>query len=182
MKGTGMLTLLMMVLLCGCLQESSPQITHDGAPQFDEVLPAAVLMPDQQAAETPIDIVTQKPIAAEPTAPAQPSTPREPVRNPAPAGFTGAAVYVGDNCAPCHWLLTDLQMLQRDHGWRVTEGDPDNSDWVIMRNKPAPAYPTIVFFRDGRQISQSSGYVVSANFSDRRDSLLQLVRTHPKER
>lgn len=158
----------------GCLQ-SSPDQSATEPPDFD-TLAAVTSDPIVDATQhQPQKFISLKPVATE----APPTIAKTSARHT--TGYTGAVVHVGEDCAPCHWLLTDLRWLAAEHGWTLDErGTDQTADWVICRKYTLPQYPTVEYFRNGERVGTSTGYVVSNSFNDRSDALLKLVRGHPK--
>lgn len=196
MRRPGLLWLLLGAGCCGCLQSEpepallptpDPMFTMvDELPDFDQTATPAEhdqMQPLIQAArvsESGDTRSTMKPVN-QPTI----EKPPQPAEQPR-SGFTGAIVFVKGDCPPCENLVTDLQYLAQNHGWSLADKElatitpKDKIDWVISHGEGAPAYPTVEFYRDGELIGESRGYSLAGRFSDRREPLLNLIRSHPR--
>lgn len=96
-------------------------------------------------------------------------------------GFTGALVYVAEDCPPCHFLETDLRYLEAKYHWTLSrETDEKPTDWVITdRPSPSGQNPLIEFYRAGELIATAQGYDTRPSFTDRKQSLRKLIAAHP---
>jgi len=183
MKRPGLLWLLLGAGCCGCLEASpEPELLPEPDPAFTMIED----LPDfyEQPRTTEHAIV---PLLAQDDTPAVSQSTMKPVTTEQRrGGFTGAIVYTRAECPPCHNLVTDLQYLAANHGWTLSERElstitPSTSiDWVIVHGQSSEAYPTVEFYRDGELIGESRGYSLADNFSNRREPLLNLIRSHPR--
>lgn len=162
------------LLIAGCLCDPEPTTTD--APDFDDSRPVTLFDDANEQYLPPVEVTTAKPVAINASQPMTPAASQQ----QEPAAFTGAVVHVSDNCAPCHWLLTDLEMLHHQHGWTVAAGSENiPANWILEHNTPGvEAFPRIDFFRDGSLQESRTGYVDSPRFEDRRNLLAALVATH----
>lgn len=200
MRRPGLLWLLLGPGCCGCLQSDAepallpmpdPMFTLvDDLPDFDqtatpaehgEILPLIQAAPVPESGDTRS---TMKPVN-KPATETQPQQPVQPPEQPR-SGFTGAIVFVKGDCPPCINLVTDLQYLAQHHGWSLADKElttirpKDEIDWLISHGEGAPAYPIIEFYREGELIGESRGYSQASQFADRREPLLNLIRSHPR--
>lgn len=156
--------IILLLVVTGCL-ETPPDSTVD-APTFDDLGTLTDPVVD-------VAVITRKVIPDDPF----PQLPQA----PEPKGYTGAVVHVSNDCAPCHWLLIDLEWLRDTHGWTLAETGQE-AHWLIDRQQTQAKYPTIQYFRDGQLIGTVTGYSVARDFSERKDRLRDLVRGHPDRR
>lgn len=193
MRRPGLLWLLLGAGCAGCLQ-SEPESTL--LPTPDPMFTMVDDLPDFNQTATPADsgeilpLIQTAPIAEsgdtrstmKPVAESPPAQPAEEPRS----GFTGAIVFVKEDCPPCHNLVLDLQYLAQNHGWTLADKElttirpKDEIDWLISHGEGAPAYPIVEFYRDGELIGESRGYSLQNDFRDRREPLLNLIRSHPR--
>lgn len=161
------LVALHLLFIVGCLCES--ECTTAAYPDFEDSEPVTLIGDANDRYISAVEVTTGKPVIT-------------PAATQAPTPFTGAVVSVAENCEPCHWLLTDLEMLRIDHGWTLAEATENRpAQWIIEHDRPGiTTFPLIEFYKDGQLVLSRIGYTASPNFADRRDSLVDLVATHNK--
>ena len=91
---------------------------------------------------------------------------------PAATGYTGAIVFVDEDCMPCEFLKNDIDWLIRRHGWLKT-------DFRIQQSPPNQAVPQIVFMRDGRPVGRPVVGYSQGPQAERMELLKQICRRHP---
>lgn len=175
MRRPGLLWLLLGAGCCGCLESKL-------VPVPDPAFSAAQELPEFE----PASEQTLTPLISQEPAPVSQST-LKPVQEEQPrGGFTGALVFVKSDCPPCHNLVTDLQFLAENHGWTIADAAlierpaESRTDWIISAGPGAPVYPLIEFYKDGSLVGESRGYSLAVDFADRREPLLNLIRSHPR--
>jgi hypothetical protein len=154
------------------LPEPDPAFTMiEDLPDFDQTAQKNTIVPLMAKDDTPaVSQTTMKPVTTEQRR----------------SGFTGAIVYTKSDCPPCRNLVTDLQYLAANHGWTLSERELSTItptaaiDWVIVHGQNAEAFPMVEFYRDGEFIGESRGYSLARNFADRREPLMNLIRSHPR--
>lgn len=187
---------------CGCLKaphaetvelsKVSGLLSHPEQPA--ETIPVPELDAEPLLTEVQANKVTSEPTTFEPLYTPQPITAPEPtalvspvnIPQPEPTGrlskkFTGAVVYVREDCEPCHFLDVDLRWLARFYDWTIAEErDAKPADFVICRRaSPNGVNPYVEFYQDGELISKAEGYTAASNFIDRKASLIKLLKAHP---
>lgn len=83
--------------------------------------------------------------------------------------YTGAVVYLSENCPYCDRLIADLNQSKRS-GWKIGSGP--NNHFVISPDKPkSGGTPQIIYYRNGNEILVIEGY--SGNITE-------ILANHPK--
>lgn len=99
-----------------------------------------------------------------------------------PAEFTGVRIY-GDpkTCDPCRFLLSDLQFLRDFHRWTLSDSADVVADWQFLPSRGTERrLPLIEIYEGGRLIDCDIGYCAEPDFEMRRESLRELVASHPR--
>jgi hypothetical protein len=95
--------------------------------------------------------------------------------------FTGALVYVAEECPPCHYLETDLRYLQAHYHWTLTDERTEKPADFVLSTRPSPSgqNPFIEYYRDGEIVATAQGYSNQPAFVDRKAALRQILSAHP---
>lgn len=150
------------------LVEAVPAVTKDPEPSDRQELLKPIAAPEP--IYTPQTFETRKP-----------EQPEQPQAKATTKGYTGALVYVAEDCPPCHYLETDLRYLEAKYHWTLSqETDERPTDWVItQRPSPSGQNPLIEFYKNGELIATAQGYDSRPSFTDRKESLRKLIKAHP---
>jgi hypothetical protein len=183
---------------CGCLKAPAPKTVELSEVSGLLSQPAAETIPVPEldsepmltwkpATETivePDSVYTQQPLTAPEPSPIIPT----PVDIPQPEPqqrtqrkFTGAVVYVKEDCQPCHFLDVDLRWLARFYDWTIAEErEATPADFILCR-RPSPngVNPYVEFYENGELIAKAEGYTTAPAFIDRKPSLVKLLKAHP---